>query len=159
MVQLLPSRRVLADVRLRRSLRLLADRRLAPQTTRRAEHAHPGPALPARLADPRRRNRDVPTGSHRHRALPLPGHQDPEPMVERADNRIAHTSGVNTWRAGCGESRTSGSEGGPGKPISRKADRAPWSDPYTYVPTWDGMVYVAFVFDVFSRMILGWRAA
>jgi hypothetical protein len=38
---------------------------------------------------------------------------------------------VNTWRAGCGESRLSGSEGGPGKPTSRKAGRAPWSDPYT----------------------------
>lgn len=30
---------------------------------------------------------------------------------------------------------------------------------FTYVPTWTGMVYVAFVFDVFSRGILGWRAA
>jgi transposase InsO family protein len=28
-----------------------------------------------------------------------------------------------------------------------------------YVPTWSGMVYVAFVFDVHSRRILGWRAA
>jgi putative transposase len=34
-----------------------------------------------------------------------------------------------------------------------------WVADFTYVPTWDGMVYVAFVFDVFSRMILGWRAA
>ncbi len=25
--------------------------------------------------------------------------------------------------------------------------------------TWSGMVYVAFVFDVFSRRILGWRVA
>ena len=52
-------------------------------------------------------------------------------MVERADTGITRTSGVNTWRAGCGESRLSGSEGGPGKPTSRKAGRAPWSDPYT----------------------------
>ena len=37
---------------------------------------------------------------------------------------------MNTWRAGCGESRTSGSEGGPEKPTSRKADRALRSDPY-----------------------------
>jgi putative transposase len=34
-----------------------------------------------------------------------------------------------------------------------------WVADFTYVPTWDGMVYVAFVFDVFSRMIVGWRAA
>ena len=37
---------------------------------------------------------------------------------------------MNTWRAGCGESRTSGSEGGPEKPTSRKADRALRPDPY-----------------------------
>ena len=34
-----------------------------------------------------------------------------------------------------------------------------WVADFTYCPTWDGMVYVAFVFDVFSRRILGWRAA
>jgi transposase InsO family protein len=31
--------------------------------------------------------------------------------------------------------------------------------PNTYVPTWAGMVNVAFIFHVFSRMIVGWRAA
>lgn len=34
-----------------------------------------------------------------------------------------------------------------------------WVADFTYVATWDGMVYVAFVFDVFSRRIVGWRAA
>ena len=34
-----------------------------------------------------------------------------------------------------------------------------WVADFAYVPTWTGMVYVAFVFDVFSRRILGWRAA
>jgi putative transposase len=29
----------------------------------------------------------------------------------------------------------------------------------TCVPTWSGMVYVAFVIDAHSRQILGWRAA
>jgi RNA-directed DNA polymerase len=33
-----------------------------------------------------------------------------------ANDRITRTSGMNTWRAGCGGSRTSGSEGGPEKP-------------------------------------------
>ena len=32
------------------------------------------------------------------------------------DNSVATFSGMNTWRAGCGESRTSGSEGGLEKP-------------------------------------------
>ena len=30
---------------------------------------------------------------------------------------------------------------------------------FTYVATWSGTVYVAFVIDVHSRRILGWRAA
>ena len=34
-----------------------------------------------------------------------------------------------------------------------------WVADFTYVPTWEGMVYVAFVFDVFSRRVVGWRAA
>jgi len=34
-----------------------------------------------------------------------------------------------------------------------------WCADFTYVATWEGMVYVAFIFDVFSRRILGWRAA
>jgi putative transposase len=34
-----------------------------------------------------------------------------------------------------------------------------WVADFTYVPTWAGMVYVAFIFDVYSRMIVGWRAA
>ncbi len=64
---------------------------------------------------------------------------------------------MTTWRAGCGESRTSGSEGGPGKPTSREADRAPRSDPYTYCRTFAGWVYAAFVIDVFSRRVVGWQ--
>jgi putative transposase len=34
-----------------------------------------------------------------------------------------------------------------------------WVADFTYVPTWNGMVYVAFVIDAFARRILGWRAA
>ena len=34
-----------------------------------------------------------------------------------------------------------------------------WVADFSYVPTWTGMVYVAFVVDVFSRRIVGWRAA
>jgi putative transposase len=34
-----------------------------------------------------------------------------------------------------------------------------WVAAFTYVVTWVGFVYVAFVIDVFSRMIVGWRAA
>lgn len=33
-----------------------------------------------------------------------------------------------------------------------------WLADFTYVATWRGFVYVAFVIDVFSRRIVGWRA-
>ena len=34
-----------------------------------------------------------------------------------------------------------------------------WVTDFTYVPTWSGFAYAAFVIDVFSRMIVGWRVA
>ena len=46
-------------------------------------------------------------------------------------SRITRTSGMNPWRAGCGESCTSGSEGGLGKPAGGDSGTAPRSDPYT----------------------------
>jgi transposase InsO family protein len=76
-------------------------------------------------------------------------------MVERTcQDRYA--CGVNTWRAGCGGSRTSGSEGGPRKPTGRKTGRAPRSDPYTEHPTAEEKLYRAAVMDVYSRLIVGW---
>lgn len=42
-----------------------------------------------------------------------------------------------------------------------KADRPNqlWVSDFTYVSTWQGFVYVAFVIDVFARRIVGWRAS
>lgn len=34
-----------------------------------------------------------------------------------------------------------------------------WVADFTYVATWNGFVYVAFVIDVFSRRIVGWRVS
>ena len=34
-----------------------------------------------------------------------------------------------------------------------------WVADFTYVATWAGFVYVAFVIDVFARRIVGWRAS
>jgi len=34
-----------------------------------------------------------------------------------------------------------------------------WLSDFTYVPTWSGTVYVAFIIDAFSRAIVGWKAA
>jgi putative transposase len=46
-----------------------------------------------------------------------------------------------------------------GRRFSPPAPDRLWVADFTYVPTWSGMVYVAFVIDACSRRILGWRAA
>jgi len=48
---------------------------------------------------------------------------------------------------------------GRGNPPGRKAGRAPRSDPYTYVRTFAGWVYCAFILDVFSRRVVGWQVS
>ena len=42
-----------------------------------------------------------------------------------------------------------------------QADRpnALWVSDFTYVSTWQGFVYVAFVIDVFARRIVGWKVS
>ncbi|BCK74678.1 transposase [Acetobacter aceti NRIC 0242] len=34
-----------------------------------------------------------------------------------------------------------------------------WVSDFTYVSTWQGFVYVAFIIDVFARVIVGWRVS
>lgn len=42
-----------------------------------------------------------------------------------------------------------------------KADRPNkhWVSDFTYVSTWQGWLYVAFVIDVYARRIVGWRVS
>lgn len=42
-----------------------------------------------------------------------------------------------------------------------KADRPNqlWVSEFTYVSTWQGWQYVAFVIDVYARRIVGWRVS
>ena len=40
-----------------------------------------------------------------------------------------------------------------------KDGRALRPDPYTYIPTWSGFAYAAFIVDVYSRRVVGWRVA
>ncbi|NVP29394.1 DDE-type integrase/transposase/recombinase, partial [Vibrio cholerae] len=42
-----------------------------------------------------------------------------------------------------------------------RADRpnALWVSDFTYVSTWQGHVYVAFIIDVFARRIVGWKVS
>lgn len=34
-----------------------------------------------------------------------------------------------------------------------------WVADFTYVPTWQGVVYVVFILDVFARKVVGWRVS
>jgi hypothetical protein len=42
--------------------------------------------------------------------------------------------------------------------FSAEAPNRLWVSDFTYVMTWSGVVYVAFVIDAFSRRIVGWKA-
>jgi putative transposase len=64
--------------------------------------------------------------------------------------------GMTPWRAGCAETCTSGSEGGPRKRTRRKPRTAPRPDPYKYVRSWQGWLYLAAVVDCYSRLVVGW---
>ncbi|WP_139650973.1 IS3 family transposase [Tessaracoccus massiliensis] len=44
-----------------------------------------------------------------------------------------------------------------GRNFTAAAPNRLWIVDFTYVPTWSGMVFTAFVTDVFSRRIVGWR--
>jgi single stranded DNA-binding protein len=48
------------------------------------------------------------------------------------DGTNPNVCGMNPWRAGCVETRTSGSEGGLRKRTGRKTDTAPQPDPYVW---------------------------
>ena len=43
--------------------------------------------------------------------------------------------------------------------FQRRRPNALWVSDFTYVATWTGFVYVAFVIDVFARRIVGWRVS
>jgi len=43
------------------------------------------------------------------------------------------------------------------RPSRAERPNQPLVSDFIYVATWQGWVYVAFVIDVFSRRIVGWR--
>ena len=54
------------------------------------------------------------------------------------------------------------SERNPTLPLSEVGDPAPnrvWVTDFTYVRSWAGFVYVAFIVDVFAQRIVAWHAA
>ena len=67
----------------------------------------------------------VPVTRYRYRGSNIPTPWAPQPVRQHP----AEPSGQGTWSARCGESRTPGAAGGPGKPTRSNPGRAPRSDP------------------------------
>ena len=81
--------------------------------------------------------------------------------VERLMKRL----GMQGARRGKGV-RTTTPDASASRPLDRvnrvfKAERPNelWVSDFTYVSTWQGWLYVAFVIDVFARRIVGWRVS
>ncbi len=100
-----------------------------------------------------------------HAALAREGGIDSQPVSRRLVERLMRSAGLRGARRGQGFVTTRAD-----KAIVRPPDRvqreftalAPnrlWVVDFTYVPTWSGMAFTAFVSDVFSRRIVGWRTA
>ena len=87
------------------------------------------------------------------------------PVARCTVERLMGELGLRGARRG-GKVRTTKADPAATRPPDRVnrnfAPRAPnqlWVADFSYVPTWAGMVYVAFVIDAYARRILGWRVA
>lgn len=126
--ELLPPRSVEEHVHRDRLARVEPNRGLAStQTSHQPARTTPvlRPGLEIRLQGDRvHRRRQRPGGP-----LPLPRSEDHEPMGTETAARAGLITGHGTGRAGCGESRTSGSAGGLGKRTASDPGTAPQDDP------------------------------
>lgn len=78
--------------------------------------------------------------------------------------RLMRTNGLVGVRRGHGPTVTTRPDPAASRPedlvnrdFQASAPNQLWVVDFTYVPTWSGTVFTAFVIDVFSRRILGWR--
>jgi hypothetical protein len=80
------------------------------------------------------------------------------------DGTDGKARGMNSWRAGCVETRTSGSEGGLRKRTGRKTGTAPQPDPYVWrdqaehaaEPWWSAGGNVGDGFPAWAKVIVTW---
>jgi putative transposase len=90
------------------------------------------------------------------------GHRVARCTVERL-MRAMGLRGVSRGRAWVTTTRADAAAERPADLVDRQfAATRPnqlWVADFTYVATWRGFVYVAFVIDVFARRIVGWRAS
>ncbi|GAB3259452.1 hypothetical protein GCM10027456_38980 [Kineosporia babensis] len=88
------------------------------------------------------------------------------PVARCTIERLMRFMGIEGARRGGKKPRTTISDPTAPKPpdlVDRQFTPARpdslWVADFTYVATWSGTVYVAFVIDAYSRRILGWRAS
>ncbi len=96
------------------------------------------------------------------RQLRREGHQAPRCQVARLMRQLGLSGAVRgkTTRTTFPATTV---DAGPDDLVERRfsasAPNRLWVADLTYVATWSGFVYVAFVMDVYSRRIVGWRAS
>ena len=143
---------------------------------------------PRLLTGPMRRRGAIPRKARRGRSATLGCAKNPArlrrelPGLWRAENLA--TVGPGGRERGALHGRAADARHGPARRGARKAGendgerqggalsarqgqrqfQAPrpnalWVSDFTYVATWAGFVYVAFVIDTFARRIVGWRAS
>ena len=100
-----------------------------------------------------------------HAALAREGGVDGAPVSRRLVERLMRTAGIQGARRGRSYVTTRPDTSVPRPPdlverdFTADAPNRLWVVDFTYVPTWSGMVFTAFVTDVYSRRIVGWRTA
>jgi putative transposase len=100
-----------------------------------------------------------------HAALPREGGVGGAPVSRRQTERLMRAAGLRGARRGRAftTTRRDPSASRPPDLVQRRFTAAEpnrlWVVDFTYVPTWAGVAFTAFVSDVFSRRIVGWRTA
>jgi putative transposase len=100
-----------------------------------------------------------------HAQLVREGGVDGLPVSRRRVERLMRSAGLQGARRGrrCITTRPDAGAARPPDRVQRDFTAAApnrlWLVDFTYVPTWAGMAFTAFVSDAYSRRILGWRTA
>jgi len=88
------------------------------------------------------------------------------PVARCTVERLMHDMGLQGMRRGPKKVRTTVADSTAPRPpdlvgrdFTAEAPNRLWVVDFTYVPTWSGMAFTAFVSDVCSRRIVGWRTA
>lgn len=88
------------------------------------------------------------------------------PVARCTVERLMRAAGLSGARRGGPRVRTTHPDPAAARPpdlvgrdFHAEAPNQLWVVDFTYVPTWSGMAFTAFVTDVYSRRIVGWRTA